>query len=324
MKKIYKKALLGGMLFASVSASAFAQVNVTAAMDSASILIGDQTRIHLEATQGKGDVVQFPIISDTIVHGIEVLNVSPPDTVQLSDDRFTVKQDILITSFDSALYYMPPFRFVAGADTLYTDPLALKVVTFDVDTESKEFFDIKPVKSAPFVLMDYYWTVLGILIVLFVIVWSLYFYKCWKYRKDHPEEAAGMEPALPPFETAIKALEELKEQKLWQQGLEKEYYTALTDILRLYIDGRFHVNAMEMTSSEILAAMRKEDAPKDLIEKLRQVLQLADFVKFAKLRPGYDENEQSIIYAQSFVTGTEEVKPEPLPAEDENEPGTES
>ncbi|MEG0949139.1 MAG: cell wall anchor protein, partial [Bacteroidales bacterium] len=108
MKKVYKRMLLGGMLFTSVAAGA--QVNVTAAMDSASILIGDQTRIHLEATQGINDRVQFPVLSDTIVTGIEVLSVMPPDTVRLSDDRFTVKQDILITSFDSALYYMPPFR----------------------------------------------------------------------------------------------------------------------------------------------------------------------------------------------------------------------
>lgn len=309
MKKLYKQLFLSGMLLASVSAGA--QVNVTAAMDSASILIGDQTRIHLEATQNAGQTVQFPVLSDTIMKGIEILGITQPDTVRLSDDRFTVKQDILITSFDSALYYMPPFRFVAGNDTLLTEPLALKVVTFDVDTESKEFFDIKPVKNAPFVLMDYYWTMMGVLIALFVIVWSLYFYQRWKYRKDHPMEAAGMEPALPPFEAAMQALDHLKEQKLWQQGLEKEYYTSLTDILRGYINGRFHVNAMEMTSGEILAAMRKEDAPKELIEKLKQVLDLADFVKFAKLRPGYDDNEMSLLSAYTFVNGTVEVKTEP-------------
>lgn len=313
--------LLGGMLFTSVAAGA--QVNVTAAMDSASILIGDQTRIHLEATQGINDRVQFPVLSDTIVTGIEVLSVMPPDTVRLSDDRFTVKQDILITSFDSALYYMPPFRFVSGTDTLLTESLALKVVTYDVDTESKEFFDIKPVKDAPFVFMDYFWTIFGILLALFIIICSIYFYKRWKYRKDHPAEAAGMEPALPPFEAAMKALEALKEQKLWQHGLEKEYYTALTDILRIYIGGRFHVNAMEMTSGEILSALRKEDADKELIAKLKQVLHLADFVKFAKLRPGYDENELSMVNAQAFVTGTEEVKPEP-DAMDDKENGTES
>lgn len=294
-------------MFAALSVTAGAQVNVTAAMDSASILIGEQTRIHLEATQNAGETVQFPVLNDTIIRGIEILGVTPPDTVKLSDDRFTVRQDILITSFDSALYYMPPFRFIAGKDTLLTNPLALKVVTYEVDTESKEFYDIKPVKAAPFVFMDYYWSIMGILIALFVIVWSLYFYKRWKYRKDHPKEAAHMEPELPPFETAIQALDTLKEQKLWQQGLEKEYYTVLTDILRIYIDGRYHVNAMEMTSGEILNAMRKEDAPKEVVEKLKQVLHLSDFVKFAKLRPGYDENEMSMVYAREFVALTQEV-----------------
>lgn len=319
MKKVYKHLFLGGMLLASVSAGA--QVNVSAAIDSTSILIGEQTRIHLEATQNAGQTVQFPILNDTIVKGIEILDISKPDTVRLSDNRFTVKQDILVTSFDSALYYMPPFRFVAGSDTLLTDPLALKVTTFDVDTESKEYFDIKPIKKAPFVLMDYIWLIVGGVLLILAIILGIWLYKRWKYRKDHPMEIAGIEPELPPFEAAIKALDHLKEQKLWQQGLEKEYYTSLTDILRGYIDGRFHVNAMEMTSSEIIAAMRKEDAPKELIDKLKQVLDLADFVKFAKLRPGYEENEMSLHAAYTFVNGTQEVKPE---VTDENKEETES
>ncbi|MGL4293435.1 MAG: hypothetical protein ACRCSQ_07665 [Bacteroidales bacterium] len=306
MNMLYKKAFVAGAFLLSLSPVA-AQVNVAAAMDSASILIGEQTRIHLEATQSDGEHVQFPLIGDTIVSGIEVLRLTAPDTVRLSDQRFTVKQDILITSFDSALYYMPPFTFVSGEDTLYTNSLALKVVTYDVDAESKEFFDIKPVQAAPFVLMDYYWTVMGILIILFVIIWSLYFYKRWKYRKDHPNEIAHVAPKLSPYETAVKALTELKEQKLWQQGLEKEYYTSLTDILRVYIDSRYHVNAMEMTSAEILSSIKQTDAPKEMIEKLKQVLLLSDFVKFAKLRPGYEENEMSIINAQIFVTQTREV-----------------
>ncbi|MEG1586079.1 MAG: hypothetical protein RR346_04320 [Bacteroidales bacterium] len=322
MKYLNKKALIGGLFL--VSLSTHAQINISAAMDSASILIGEQTKIHLEATQNVGETVQFPILNDTIIKGIEILGVTNPDTVRLNDNRFTVKQDILITSFDSSLYYLPPFRFIAGTDTLYTNPLALKVVTYDVDTESKEFYDIKPIKQAPFVFMDYYWTILGILIILFVLVWSLYFYKRWKYRKDHPKEAAHMLPELPPFEAAMKALDSLKEQKLWQKGMEKEYYTALTDILRTYIDGRFHVNAMEMTSGEILHAMRKENAPKEVVERLKQVLELADFVKFAKLRPGYDENEMSMANAQMFIEQTPEVVVPEEPVISESEAKVES
>ena len=310
MKKIYKPLLLGAMLAASAGIEA-QHVSVSARIDSTALLIGEQTLIHLEATQDAGQHVQFPLLGDTIVTGVEVLDVGKPDTVRLDGGRITVRQDVLVTSFDSALYYMPPFRFAAGSDTLLTEPLALKVTTFDVDTESKEYFDIKGVKKAPFVWADYFWEIFSALVVLFLIVWGIYFYRRWKYRKDHPREAAGMEPELPPYEAAIQALDRLKEQKLWQRGFEKEYYTALTDILRIYMHRRFGMNAMEMTSSEILDAIRREEVDKELVAHLRSVLDLADFVKFAKMRPVLDDNEQSMAVAYEFVNGT----PVPQPKE---------
>lgn len=306
MKMLYKSILLAaGVMLAGVSKAQ--EVQVSAAMDSAAIQIGEQTVIHLEVTQNVGRTVQFPFYQDTIMKGIELIAVSPLDTVRLSDDRFTVKQDLLITSFDSALYYMPPFRFIAGQDTLLTNSLPLKVSTYEVDTESKEFFDIKPIKSAPFVFMDYYWNILGVLIILFIIVWSLYLYKRWKFRKDHPEMVEKLAPKLPPHVTAMGALEDLKTKKLWQKGLEKEYYTSITDILRNYIEERYHIMAMEMTSAEILDALRKEETSKSAFLNLKQVLELADFVKFAKVKPLPDENELSLINAEMFVSQTVEV-----------------
>ena len=309
MKRLRTIIITASVLLTFINATA--QVNVSASMDSTSILIGEQTPIHLEVTQDAGETVQFPLLNDTIMKGVEILNVTPLDTTKLDGNRITVRQDILVTSFDSALYYMPPFRFVAGRDTLESKSMALKVSTYEVDTQKKEFYDIKPIVSAPFVWMDYYWEVLGVLIFLFVIVWSLYFYKRWKYRKDHPELIEPVKPALPPFEAAILALNTLKEKKLWQQGFEKEYYTNLTEILRTYIYGRYHVSAMEKTSAEILDEMRLTDVPKEAMKDLKSILEIADFVKFAKLRPSYDDNEMSFARAQSFVTQTkEEEKPE--------------
>ena len=93
------------------------------------------------------------------------------------------------------------------------------------------------------------------------------------------------EPKLPPHEQAIKELDEIKQQKLWQQGRSKEYYTLITDTLRKYIEERFGINAMEMTSGEILELIRKNSEAQSVYDNLRQILQLADFVKFAKMNP---------------------------------------
>lgn len=121
---------------------------------------------------------------------------------------------------------------------------------------------------------------------------------------------------VPPYDRAIQALHELKDSKLWQQGQEKAYYTTLTEILREYIDERFHINAMEMTSSQIIETLHRNEEIKAVNRQLRDILEMADFVKFAKMRPLPDDNEQVMRYAETFV---EETKPEEKAPESENQ-----
>jgi hypothetical protein len=123
------------------------------------------------------------------------------------------------------------------------------------------------------------------------------------------------EPPLPPYEEAVKELDKIKQQKLWQQGRNKEYHTQLTDTLRRYLWRRYGFNAMEMTSYEILEMLREKTDDRTVYDTLRQILRLADFVKFAKLHPLPDENDLSMSNAYSFVNQTKPAEVSP-PAED--------
>ena len=102
------------------------------------------------------------------------------------------------------------------------------------------------------------------------------------------------------------ALQNLKARGLWQGGQEKEYYSEITDIIRHYIDRRFNVNAMEMTTTQIMDLLNNEEVASSRTE-LREILSLADFVKFAKFKPLADENEQVFRLAQSFLEKTKPV-----------------
>ena len=126
---------------------------------------------------------------------------------------------------------------------------------------------------------------------------------------------------IPAADAATKSHEVLNEKQLWQKGMEKEYYSGLTDILRIYIERRYTINAMEMTSAEIINSLKSLDIDKSVLLSLKDLMQTSDFVKFAKLRPGYAENESSIIIAESFVNNTEEKKVEENTAETENAEG---
>lgn len=149
--------------------SAQNNIVVRAQMDSAAIMMGDQTTVRLEVSQDKDKFVRLPIIQDTLVTGVEVLKVSKPDTIDLKNNRIQINNEVLVTSFDSGLYYLPPFKYVIEDDTFETKALSLKVVPVPVDTTHAEF-DIKGVDAPPFVLMDYIpsW-VIYLLVALIVI-----------------------------------------------------------------------------------------------------------------------------------------------------------
>lgn len=289
---------------------------IDVAVDSAAILIGEQTTLHLTVTADKDRPVQIVIPGDTLIKGVEVLNLSKPDSSLIENDRLVIKQDILVTSFDSALYLLPPLKVIDGTDTVYSNQVALKVSTVPVNVDKpEEFNDIKDIWKPPFVWADYYPLIYGTLLALFLICVAAYIIKRLRSRKSLIPFKKE-EPKLPPHEQALKELDEIKRQKLWQQGRSKEYYTLITDTLRKYIVNRFGVNAMEMTSGEILDFILSESEAASVSDNLRQILQLADFVKFAKWNPLPDENDLTLVNAYLFVGQT---KPPELP-----EPGTAS
>ncbi|CAK7002199.1 hypothetical protein ACGE0T_06705 [Parabacteroides sp. APC149_11_2_Y6] len=321
MKLIHKSILflaLIGLSFSGGKASA-QNTLLDVKVDSAAILIGEQTVLHLTVTADKNKEVQLVIPRDTLMAGVEVLDIPKADTTEIDNDRLLIKQDLLVTSFDSSLYLLPPFKVIDGKDTVYSNQIALKVSTIPVNTDKpEEFFDIKNVWKPPFVLADYYPIIFGVLLALFLICVIAYVIKRLRNRQSLIPFKKP-EPKLPPHEQAVKELDEIKQQKLWQQGRSKEYFTMITDTLRRYIVERFGINAMEMTSGEILDIIRKTPDASSVYDNLQQILLLSDFVKFAKMNPLPDENDLSMTNAYLFVDKTKQEVVEVAPEEQKEE-----
>ncbi|MGM9759993.1 MAG: hypothetical protein ACI30I_07770 [Parabacteroides sp.] len=300
---------LASLLVVWESSRLYAQktlIDVT--IDSAAILIGEQTALHVTVTTDKDRTVQMVIPNDTLMQGVEVLNLSKPDSTFIENNRMLIKQDILITSFDSSLYLLPPLKVIDGVDTVLSDQLALKVSTIPVNVDKpEEFNDIKEVWKPPFVLADYYPIIFGVLFALLLIALIIYVVKRIRSKRSLVP-FKKVEPKLPPYEQALKELDAIREQKIWQQGRSKEYYTLITETLRRYMADRFGVNAMEMTSGEIIDSLEKLEEARPVLDKIQQILQLSDFVKFAKMHPLPDENDLSLSNAYAFVEGTKIVE----------------
>ena len=292
---------------------------VKAYLDSTYVYIGSPTTIHLEATHKVGEKLLFPEVlpgiavqDDTLQYSLTVYDVPVTDTLGFSGDRVTVRQDVLAYAYDSASLFIPPFAFLtAEGDTLHTNSLALKVVVpFDVEVDPQKFCDIKDFYTPDFVIWDYAEWVLWPLFVILLVVGAIFLWRYLEERKlrkaaDYVAPVEVREPHV----VAMEALEALGEKKLWQNGFHKQYYTELTDILRLYIHGRFGIPAMEQTSEQILASLRGvDDVSKSCMQNLRQIFSESDLVKFAKYLPIADDNELSYMNAKMFVSQTIEVK----------------
>lgn len=288
-------------------------VTVNTTIDSAQIWIGQQTKLSFEMTQQPKQFVQSPVFSDVIVDGIELVERVKADTTQSPDGQLIIKQSYVVTAFEDSLFLIPSFPFISGQDTIWSNPVSLKVIQpFVIDTTKAQIADIKDVFQPKFNLLYFLkklWPwFLGALflgIILFIVM---------RYLRKKPGMASlTPEMQLPPFEIAVIKLEKIKKEKLWQQNRHKEYHSELTDVLREYIEANFMVPAMEMTSDEILTqlnSLRIED--KESYLALQQILHLADLVKFAKWNAGPDEHELSLTNAFYFVnqTKTEEEKKE--------------
>ena len=280
---------------------------VSAAIDSTTLFIGDQTDLHLRATSEVGEQVQMPMLGEHLIPGIEIVDRTIVDTTTLSDGRVQYNQSLTLTSFEDSLFYIEPLPFVSGDDTVWSESLMLNVVQpFELDSADMAITDIKGIYRAPIWWWGFLRWVLLALAVAGIGVGGYYLITYLQSRMGKREEdAVAAEPLRPAEEVALEKLDAIREQKIWQTGQIKEYHTQLTDVVREYIARRFEVSSTEQTSDETLRAMRPLlSDKKDLYEQLRKMLTLADLVKFAKWTATPDENELSLRSAYTFVKET--------------------
>ena len=302
--KLWTIVFAGLLLSSSISAQ---DVSVRATLDSVMMLIGHQSKLTLELTKPTDADIAFPMVLDTLVDKVEVLSRGDIDTTFINDDRQHLTQELLVTSFDSGFYYIPPFEFEiqanSGGGNIATNPLVLKMYTYQIDSIGG-IYNIKPLKNIKYTFKEILPYLLWWLAISLVILAGIALY--WRFKKKQPLFAAKPKPQEPPYITAFRELERIRGEKLWQKEQEKQYYTDLTDTLRSYIEGRYEVLAMEQTSDEILSDI-KGLISKEHYKKLEDTLRLADYVKFAKMKPMMDESERCIKDVYAFVDQTKRI-----------------
>jgi len=281
-------------------------ISVKSQLDSDSMMIGDQVvfTIHVEAAENVD--FQLPILEDTLSRNLEILFPITSDTTMLEDKK-VVEQSYMITGFETGMQLVPAQRVIYSIgeirDTALSMPFMIQVFEPVVDT-AQQIKPIKPPVNTPLSFREILpWIAVGI---GGWMVATLIFAMIWMYRQKRKDpEAFLLKPQEPAHVIAFRDLDILKDEKVWEQGEVKKYYTRLTEITRHYIERQYGIPAMESTTEEILHAFRKTNTEDNLLDEiLGELLVLADLVKFAKKDPLPVDNQTNLNNAYLFVQKT--------------------
>jgi hypothetical protein len=282
----------------------FAQdIRVAAKVDTNVITLGDWIRLSVEVQRTRQTNVIWQSLKDTL-GAFDIIRKGEIQRRE-SDDKVIETSEFIISKYDSGSFDIPPltFTYTVGSDTtkkeIATFPIPILVQTVAIDTTAG-IKDIKPPIDIPMTLADML-PYIGLVVLLIAISVGVYLYLKKQRMKELGEY---VEPSKPAHEIAIAALIALEEKRLWQKGLHKQYHSEVTEIIRRYIEQRYDVMALEMTTDEIMEQLQGTDMPTEIQMVVLQFLRLADFVKFAKYLPLPQENEESMKQAYQIVNAT--------------------
>ena len=298
--------VIGLMLGLMCSASA-QSVEVSAKVQDNHVAVGKPFSLDLTMKVPYGYYVEWnEFATDTLSEQIDILKRGDLVRTADADSNTIVQQQLTLMTFDTGYVQVPSVGLTYAKSVedqlrqkAFTDPVHLYVTTITVDT-TQAFRPLMPPIEHPISMKEVFPWILGVLLLVLVglVVWFF-----WKRRKPRVDEngVPVKGPSIPPYNKAIGDLESLKQQKLWQVGKVKEYYSGLSDIAREYIEGQFNVNAVEMTTDDILEEVEELDFDREIFGKLKDTMELSDLVKFAKYTTSPLENDNAMSDMTDFV-----------------------
>ena len=286
------------------------------ALSKDSILVGEQVVWSTQMVLPQNQELMFAPYASVVEAEkapVDVIHDIVLDTLAIKNGMKELQVKLLLTSFDSGYYKLPLMvALTPQGDTIYLDSPFLDVTNTPVDTANFVMHPVKGQMKYPVTLEEVLpWAALAI--ALAVLGYLIYRYI--KRRKEQGGLFGKPEPQDPPHIVALRELDRIRGEQLWQNGKEKLFYTGVTDALREYIEARFGVGAMEKTTSEIMADLSDKKIEPRHYKELEELFKTADLVKFAKYIPGNEENEEAIPMAVRFVNAAFEQQLQELAIE---------
>lgn len=283
-----------------------AQESPVALLSRDSILIGDQVRWSVSLSLNEGETCAFSVPQEPVAPGIETVRAFSVDTLSKRRGVLSLEAGMTITSFEEGRVELPPMYAILAhtdgtLDTLCWVGPVLEVAMPEVDVESFEPFDIKDQIPYPLTFREVLPWGLGAL-ALAALVYCLV--RLIRNRRRNRDFFGREKVVDPPHVVALRNLDRLRSQKLWENDRQKQFYTSLTDTLRQYMASFYGFPAMEETTGEIFDELKDKQIDERLLGSIKELFSTADYVKFAKHSASQAENEEAIPTAVKFVNTT--------------------
>ena len=298
MKNISNYLMICIFLFGSVL---LRSEEFSAKSDKYSATIGD--RVCITLTAQSSDKIIFPMIPDSLSESYKLISKSLIDTVR-SGSSVTLSQKLYITSFDSGQVIIPAFTFftISGSATVphYSNSVSISFASPDISAMT-DILDAKSIVPELSVWTDYWhWYLAGI----GAIVLALGVYRFYKKRKEVPVASDAPKFELPKMSAEEWLTQEvlaLRTKELWHAGFQKLHFSSLSDAVRRYLELKYKVSAMELTTAEIETLIRDFTSP-DQFDIIIELLRSADLVKFAKFVPDEAYCVRSLTMADKLLS----------------------
>ncbi len=290
---------------------------VETAVSAATAAVGDPVTVVVTVRHAPDTEVRWPDPVDT--GPFELLD-EPVARSAAADGGIESSLELRVAAFELGELSFPALDMevidAGGGVTALAAEAAPVVIESVGRDEGGDIRDIKGPLAIPFAVVTLLPWIAALLAVAAVAAWLYRHHR----RRSRPEALVPALPPRPAHEVAREALDALEGAGLLERGEIKTYHIRLSDILRVYVEGRFGVDAMELTTGEVLAGLLRTDADRGAVDDVRRLLDRCDLVKFAKLRPAIPECRELFPLARRVVDVTAPTEPAPagpaaMPAE---------
>ena len=300
--------IVSTILLASILISQQGLISVESTIDKSTITIGDLVTYTVIVRRAPEVQVEMPGLAVNL-GAFEIRDYEDYEAEEI-DGKIVQRTEYLISTFDVGEFEIPPLviHYILPDDTtkkaLQTEKLSILVESLK-PSEAGDIRDIKPPLTLP---RDYETLILWgafCLGILLVGLLAIYF---WRRKKKGKELfPRKVEPPRPAHEIALEDLNALKESSLLAEGKVKEFYIKISEIIRRYIEGRYFIIALEMTTFDLIENLSAAEIEPTNVQMIQEFLEICDLVKFAKYRPTEEENSTTINKAFEIVDQTKLV-----------------